>query len=176
MQAALWRSWSKVWSQCLRSADSQTSAVSAGWLIGPFCFFQSSSPFLRVLHSTPCLRFRSDGNIAVSHNLWLHFGVDEHPFATHFDVHQGYRVICGAFSGWFKRHANQPPLTRSWSEPIGQNWDRVFDSDPPLEAFLNESLYVWDQPGAGGLILHESGCVSVFEGTFRLFFPPVHRL
>ena len=26
-------------------------------------------------------------------NLWLHFGVDEHPFATYFDVHQGYRVL-----------------------------------------------------------------------------------
>ena len=28
------------------------------------------------------------------HNLWRsHFGVDEHPFATGFDVHQGYRVL-----------------------------------------------------------------------------------
>ena len=28
------------------------------------------------------------------HNLWRsHFGVDEHPFATYFDVHQGYRVL-----------------------------------------------------------------------------------
>ena len=26
-------------------------------------------------------------------NLWLHFGVDEHPFATYFDVYQGYRVL-----------------------------------------------------------------------------------
>ena len=26
-------------------------------------------------------------------NLWLHFGVEEHPFATFFvDVHQGYMV------------------------------------------------------------------------------------
>ena len=23
-------------------------------------------------------------------NQWHHFGVDEHPFATDFDVHQGY--------------------------------------------------------------------------------------
>ena len=29
---------------------------------------------------------------AMGHNLWLHCGVDEHPFATYFDVHQGYRV------------------------------------------------------------------------------------
>ena len=27
-----------------------------------------------------------------SHKLWLHFGVDEHSFATYFDV-QGYRVL-----------------------------------------------------------------------------------
>ena len=25
--------------------------------------------------------------------LWLHLGVDEHPFATYFDVHQDYRVL-----------------------------------------------------------------------------------
>ena len=31
--------------------------------------------------------------MAMGHNLWRsHFGVDEHPFATYFDVHQGYRV------------------------------------------------------------------------------------
>ena len=30
---------------------------------------------------------------AMGHNLWLHFGVDEHPFATYFDVHQGYWVL-----------------------------------------------------------------------------------
>ena len=23
----------------------------------------------------------------------LHFGLDEHPFATYFDVHQGYRIL-----------------------------------------------------------------------------------
>ena len=28
----------------------------------------------------------------MGHNLWLHFVVDEHPFATYF-VHQGYRVL-----------------------------------------------------------------------------------
>ena len=26
---------------------------------------------------------------AMGQSLWLHFGVDEHPFATCFDVHQG---------------------------------------------------------------------------------------
>ena len=31
--------------------------------------------------------------LAMGHNLWLHVGVDEHPFATYFDVHQGYRVL-----------------------------------------------------------------------------------
>ena len=29
-------------------------------------------------------------DVAMGHNLWLHFGVDEHPFATYFDVHQGF--------------------------------------------------------------------------------------
>ena len=29
----------------------------------------------------------------MGHNPWLHFDVDEHPFATYFDVHQGYRVL-----------------------------------------------------------------------------------
>ena len=29
-------------------------------------------------------------NIAMGHTLWLHFGVDEHPFATYFDVLQRF--------------------------------------------------------------------------------------
>ena len=28
--------------------------------------------------------------MAIEHNLWLHFGADEHPFVTYFEVHQGY--------------------------------------------------------------------------------------
>ena len=35
----------------------------------------------------------SQGKLAMGHNLWLYFGVDEHPFATYFDVHQGYRLL-----------------------------------------------------------------------------------
>ena len=33
--------------------------------------------------------------MAMGHKLWLHvhIGVDEHPFATYFDVDQGYRVL-----------------------------------------------------------------------------------
>ena len=32
--------------------------------------------------------------MAMQHNiLWLHVGVDEHPFATFFDGHQRYRVL-----------------------------------------------------------------------------------
>ena len=31
--------------------------------------------------------------MATGHNLGLHFRVDERPFATYFDVHQGYRVL-----------------------------------------------------------------------------------
>ena len=29
----------------------------------------------------------------MGHNLCLHFWADEHPYATYFDVHQGYRVF-----------------------------------------------------------------------------------
>ena len=33
-------------------------------------------------------------HMAMGHNLWRsHFGVHEHPFASYFDVHQGYRVL-----------------------------------------------------------------------------------
>ena len=32
--------------------------------------------------------------VTIGHNVWRsHFGVDEHPLATYFDVHQGYRVL-----------------------------------------------------------------------------------
>ena len=37
-------------------------------------------------------------HLAMGHNLWLHFGVDEHPLATHFDVHQGFPGFCPAIS------------------------------------------------------------------------------
>ena len=33
------------------------------------------------------------GHLAMGQNLCLHFGADEHPCATYFDVHQGYRVL-----------------------------------------------------------------------------------
>ena len=33
------------------------------------------------------------GYMAMGHSLLLHFGVDEHPFATYFDVQQRYRVL-----------------------------------------------------------------------------------
>ena len=41
---------------------------------------------------------RSEGangaSVAMGHSPWRsHFGVDEHPFATYFDVHQGYRGV-----------------------------------------------------------------------------------
>ena len=34
-----------------------------------------------------------DNHVSMGHNLRLHFWVDEHPFATYFDVHHGYRVL-----------------------------------------------------------------------------------
>ena len=32
-------------------------------------------------------------HMAMGHNLWLHLGVEENPFASYFDVHQGYRIL-----------------------------------------------------------------------------------
>ena len=34
----------------------------------------------------------------MGHAPWLHFGVDEHPFASYFDV-QGYRVLTHSHIG-----------------------------------------------------------------------------
>ena len=39
------------------------------------------------------------GHMAMGQKLWLHFGVDEHPFASYFDVHQGYRVLTHSHMG-----------------------------------------------------------------------------
>ena len=38
------------------------------------------------------------------HNLWLHVRVDEHPFATYFDVHQEYRVLTHSHFGQGSGH------------------------------------------------------------------------
>ena len=32
-------------------------------------------------------------HLAMGHNLCLHFGADEQPCTTYFDVHQGYRIL-----------------------------------------------------------------------------------
>ena len=32
-------------------------------------------------------------HVAMGQNLWYHIWVDEHPFTSYFDVHQGYRVL-----------------------------------------------------------------------------------
>ena len=48
--------------------------------------------------------------MAMGNNGWLHIGVDEHPFATYFDVHQ-YRVLTHSHLGldcfWFKQNQKQ---------------------------------------------------------------------
>ena len=38
-------------------------------------------------------------HVAMGHSLWLHFEPDEHPFATYFDVHRGYRVLSHSHVG-----------------------------------------------------------------------------
>ena len=40
-----------------------------------------------------CHKMRIKIIMAMDHNLWLHFGADEHPCTTRFDVHQGYRAL-----------------------------------------------------------------------------------
>ena len=53
-----------------------------------FCQF---SPALH--RSSPLAKTCSRCNLVLGHNLCLHFGADEQPCTTYFDVHQGYRVL-----------------------------------------------------------------------------------
>ena len=67
--------------------------------------------------------------MAMGHNLWLHFGVDEHPFATYY-VHQGYRVLTHSQMGRGTAH----PLK---SEGFGiQN--PTADEGSPDEVFVDD--------------------------------------
>ena len=60
------------------------------------------------------LQIRHDSSfahMAMGQNLWLHFVVDDYPFATSFDAHQGYyRVLTttaiGMSKGWFFGYAD----------------------------------------------------------------------
>ena len=68
----------------------------AGMLIVNLSFFLwSDLVCLQTIASTAQQhgKQKSCRNLAMWHNLWLHFGADGHPFATYFDVHQGYRVL-----------------------------------------------------------------------------------
>ena len=40
------------------------------------------------------------------HNPWLHFGVDQHPFATYFDAHQGYRILTHSHTNRVLTHSH----------------------------------------------------------------------
>ena len=62
----------------------------------------------RSLASLSCFRERAcaPGHVAMGHNLWPHFGVDEHPLATYFDVHQRYRHLTHS-------HVTKRPKRRS---------------------------------------------------------------
>ena len=55
-------------------------------------------------------RLKLDGfmpfHMAMGHNLWLHFGVDEQPFVTYFDVYQGYMCKSDPHLDW-PRDCNQ---------------------------------------------------------------------
>ena len=58
--------------------------------------------------------------------VWLHFGVDEHPFATYFDVHQRYRVLIHCEQdpvGLFEViHAGVGKQGWSCSCPVNSGW------------------------------------------------------
>ena len=61
--------WKRTWSPCPRSSPQM--------------------PPVRNWRFLAC----AAAHMAMGHDLWLHFGPDEHPLATYFDVHQGYSVL-----------------------------------------------------------------------------------
>ena len=85
-----------------RTLDIQNASVPR-WLQWRQCFHQSSlcpAPASGAGKALATWRRETvggkqgdSGHMAMGHNLWLHFGLDEHPFATYFDVHQWYSVL-----------------------------------------------------------------------------------
>ena len=70
--------------------------------------------------SSPNLHVDLLNTLAMGHNLCLHFGVDEHPFATYFDVHQGYRVLTSHIMSCDRvPRAPSPMGSPGSSHPIG---------------------------------------------------------
>ena len=57
--------------------------------MAPFLAIPLEQQNARVPKKAPCLTT----DVAMGHNLCLHFGADEHPCTTYSDVHQGYRVL-----------------------------------------------------------------------------------
>ena len=57
------------------------------------CFYPSHLGFNGKPQENTDMLVSYGHDMAMGHNLWLHVEVNEHPFATIFDVHQGYRVL-----------------------------------------------------------------------------------
>ena len=72
--------------------DTQFDMGNGAKLESPHIPAPSVSPLVRLSknRAKPEVEGQKD---AVGHSLRLHFEVDEHPFATYFDVHQGCRVL-----------------------------------------------------------------------------------
>ena len=61
----------------------------------PACQSYPEATHIRVTHNDTIIilyQWLPWPNLAMGHTLLLHFGVDEHPFASYFDVYQG-RVL-----------------------------------------------------------------------------------
>ena len=117
LDCAGWRTRPCVW--CWFEEASSGDFPSALVLLGRHSFFQrfssgfSAVPFSRDPSQKVPARVKNQGShlltwicvgklqlprcppffegLAMGHDLWLHFGVDEHPFATYVDVHPGFR-------------------------------------------------------------------------------------
>ena len=69
-------------------------------------------------------------DLAMGQNLWYHIWVDEHPFTSYFDVHQGYRVLTHnhpSICGSMRKFMRNTPCMRKFSwimiyEKIHEMW------------------------------------------------------
>ena len=87
-------------STLFKENQTQGLRVVSGPAVGLFC--PSDRVYRAMLKHQNFRRLRL--YMAMGHNLWLHFGVDAHPFATSFDVHQGYRVLTHSQMGERTQH------------------------------------------------------------------------
>ena len=63
------------------SSRALSNSIQIYCVANPYGFLEKNRARLMLWVST---------NVAMGHNLCLHFGKDEHPCTTYFDVHQGF--------------------------------------------------------------------------------------